>query len=235
MNRFLPPPLLHLSPPHPCGYLRHSASTLSVDATWPMNPFLYEWLLEKGFRRSGSHVYRPCCAGCAECLPVRLPAGRFIPQRSLRRVWERNRDLSVTFHPAGYTDERFRLYHRYIQVRHGDGSMADPGPEDFADFLLSHWGMTLFIEFRRHHRLLAVAVTDLLPRSLSAVYTFFDPDEQARSLGSLAILQQIHHAREQERDWLYLGYWIQSCPKMAYKSRFRPMEFLSGQHWQPLT
>ncbi len=232
----LTPPLLHLSPPHSCGYLPVSdAATLFVETTWPMNPLLYEWLLQRGFRRSGSHVYRPYCSACNECLPIRLSVRQFHPQRSLKRVIEKNKDLSVSLHPAGYTDERFKLYQRYLQNRHADGTMANPKPEDFSDFLLSHWGMTLFVEFRRDHRLLAVAVVDLLPHSLSAVYTFFDPDEHARSPGTLAILWQVQYAIEQQLEWLYLGYWIRNCRKMSYKSRFQPLEVHKMQRWQPFS
>ncbi|HIJ84489.1 MAG: Arginyltransferase [Magnetococcales bacterium] len=229
---FVDPPTLHLSLPHPCGYLPDlQAATMFVDSTWPVDPHLYEWLLERGFRRSGSHVYRPCCPDCTACLPVRLPVQRFHPQRSLRRVQEKNRDLSVSVHPARYNDERFALYLDYLQTRHASGPMAAAEPHDFTEFLLCDWGETRFVEFRLGQRLLAVAVMDVLPGSLSAVYTFFDPRQHQRSLGSVAVLWQVQHAIQQQLPNLYLGYWIKNCRKMAYKARFQPMEGYSRQQW----
>lgn len=199
-----------------------------------MDPIRYGWLLEKGFRRSGSHVYRPYCSHCIECLPVRLPVKRFTLQRSLKRVLEKNTDLMVSCKPAFYNDERFELYRKYIRARHADGPMAIPEPNDFSDFLLCSWGRTEFIEFRHDQRLLAVAVVDLLPNALSAVYTFFDPDTHQRSLGSLAVLWQVQHAIAQKLPWLYLGYWIKDCRKMVYKSRFKPMEGYTMQEWKTI-
>ncbi|HAT49057.1 MAG: arginyltransferase [Nitrospirae bacterium] len=229
-----PLPLL-LSPIHPCGYLpAQNSASLFVDPTWPMDPLQYGWLLEKGFRRSGSHVYRPYCTHCTECVPVRLPAKRFTLQRSLRRVLEKNTDLTVSCRPAFYNDERFELYCNYLEARHADGPMDTPEPKDFSDFLLCNWGHTQFVEFRQDRRLLAVAVVDVLPNALSAVYTFFDPEARQRSLGSLAVLWQVQHTIARKLSWLYLGYWIKDCRKMTYKSRFHPMEGYIRQEWKTI-
>ena len=74
-----------------------------------------------------------------------------------------------------------------------------------------------------------MAVTDRLATGLSAVYTFFDPDEPRRSLGRYAILWQIEEARRSELPALYLGYWIRNCRKMNYKTEYRPLEMLISQ------
>ena len=108
---------------------------------------------------------------------------------------------------------------------------ADAGK--YLEFLTSPWSATTFYEFRHGPRLLAVAVVDRLEQSLSAVYTFFDPDLPARSLGTYAILWEIEEARRLNLRWLYLGYWIRECPKMSYKGRFRPMEIYRHGHWRP--
>ncbi|MBF0141282.1 MAG: arginyltransferase [Magnetococcales bacterium] len=228
-------PSLHLTQPHSCGYLpAHDAATLFVDPSWPMDSELYGWLLQQGFRRSGSHVYRPFCDHCRECVPVRLPVNQFRPQRTLKRILAKNRDVTVSLHPASYNEERFVLYTHYLKIRHADGPMAAPTPSDFCDFLLCDWGETQFVEFRLRQQLVAVAVMDVLPDALSAAYTFFDPTQFHRSLGSLAILWQITHAVQQQLTWLYLGYWIKDCRKMTYKSRFRPLEGYIMHQWGTL-
>ena len=111
--------------------------------------------------------------------------------------------------------------------------MDDPGPADFEGFLACDWSPTRFLEIRNDKQLVAVAVTDVLADSLSAVYTFFDPELAARSLGTFAILSQIEHARKAGLDYLYLGFWLRDHPKMDYKQRFRPLEYLSGRDWLP--
>lgn len=223
-----------ISAPHECGYLPENlAVTLMADPKLPWNNVLYQHFLEYGFRRSGSMVYRPYCPLCHACVAVRIPVDRFRPDRSMRRCWQRNQDLEVTMTPARFNAEHFDLYCRYINSRHQDGPMADPSAEGFIDFLVTAKVDVTFYEFRRQGRLVMVAVSDILPRSLSAVYTFFDPEEYRNSLGTFAVLWQAVEAVRLEKKHLYLGYYIQRCRKMAYKTRFRPMEALSENGWSP--
>ena len=101
----------------------------------------------------------------------------------------------------------------------------------YQSFLLCAGLDTLLYEFRSGEQLLAVAVTDPLEQGLSAVYTFYDPDQAARSLGRYSILWQIHEARRLGLPWLYLGYWIKECRKMSYKDEYRPLETFRHGHW----
>ncbi len=226
---------LFLTPPHDCGYIaRQQAATLFVDPKQRLDDGLYEYLLERGFRRSGNHVYRPYCADCSACIPVRIPVDLFQPSRNMRRVLRRNRDLRVSVSKPGYGEAVFDLYRRYLNHRHANGPMENPKPEDFLDFLTSWWCQSRFVEFWSGDRLLMVAVTDYLPKALSSVYTFFDPRESSRSLGTRAILWQIEESRRRRKSRLYLGYWIKSCQKMSYKARFRPLEIHRGAQWLEL-
>jgi arginine-tRNA-protein transferase len=224
---------LHHAPSHACSYLPDREARLAyVDPVLPMDATLYGELVALGFRRSGGLVYRPDCAACVECVPVRLPVSRFVADRSQKRVWANNRDLSVNVMPARYTPESHALYMRYLSRRHADGGAVDSSPEAFIGFLDGGWSQTAFVEFRLGSRLLAVAVVDCLPRAWSAVYTFFDPEFPTRSLGVLAVLWQIAEARRLGLDWLYLGYWVEACRKMTYKSRYRPLEAYLRGRWQ---
>ena len=228
-------PALYLSAEHPCSYLPgRQARTLFIDPLAPMNGRLYLRLLEHGFRRSGSHVYRPACARCRACIPLRLPVHAFSPNRSQRRAWERNRAaLSLRDLPPHFDRAHFALYRRYIDSRHAGGSMADASPESYEDFLLSPWGgETRLLELRLGDRLMAVAVTDVLENALSAVYTFFDPELSGQAPGTAAVLCQIAEARRLALDWLYLGYWIEDCRKMSYKDHFRPLEAWIDGAWR---
>lgn len=219
--------------PHACSYLPgQRATTLFVDPAAPITGGLYSELSELGFRRSGPHVYRPHCSHCQACVPARIPVAAFRPNRSQRRIWQRNRDIEVSEAGDLQAPEYYRLYARYISQRHRDGDMYPPTEEQFESFLSAEWGLTHFYRFRAAERLLAVSVVDHMHSGLSAIYTFFDPDAaQRRSLGTFAILWQIELARRLGLPALYLGYWIDGCRKMNYKLRFQPAELLIDGRW----
>jgi arginyl-tRNA--protein-N-Asp/Glu arginylyltransferase len=229
---------LYLTGEHACSYIPGlSARTLFVDPLHRVDATTYGLLLERGFRRSGTHIYRPACTRCHRCVSVRIPVREFVPSRSQRRNWKRNAsDLSWTSRPAAFHPGHYRLYQAYLQSRHADGSMAeDASPSSYFDFLVAPWGgETRFLELRTGSRLMAVAVTDVLPRALSAVYTFFDPELSDRAPGTCAILAQIREAQRLGLDYLYLGYWIGECRKMSYKDRYRPTEAWTGEGWRHL-
>lgn len=223
------------TPPHDCGYLDdRRAVTLFVDPRMRPDVATYTLLSEHGFRRSGSHIYRPKCPTCTACIPIRVPVAAFRPRRQQRRNLRMNADLTLQARDAAFDAEHFALYERYIAARHTGGGMENPDPDTYLDFLTANWATTTFYEFRCGQRLLAVAVVDELDDGLSAVYTFYDPAESRRSLGRFAVLKQIELARDRGLRWLYLGYWIGACRKMAYKTEYRPHEmFLSGAWCEP--
>ena len=224
---------LYITTEHPCGYYddRNSAN-LIPDPQQAMNSWLYGQLVNKGFRRSGGFVYRPHCSTCHRCIPCRLNVERFKPNRNQRRCLKRNQDLTTHIKDASFSNEYLDLYQRYMDSRHTDSSMASPTEDDFKNFLLCDWGQTLFIESRLNGRLMAVAVADFLNGGPSAVYTFFEPEEQKRSLGTFAIMQQIWLARLYKLEHVYLGYWIKDHPKMDYKSKFHSVELYLDEAWR---
>lgn len=223
------------TPPHECSYLHdREATTMFVDPRAQVDKRLYSQLTALGFRRSGSHYYRPHCEHCKACVPVRLNVERFRPDRSQRRVINRNRDLTCTLVRARFSERYYQLYARYIELRHADGDMFPPSREQFTSFLVEGATDTWFLEMTSGDRLIALAVIDAMDDGLSAIYTMFDPDEEQRSLGTFAVLWQISEAARQGLPHLYLGYWIRECRKMNYKTRFQPIEALVEGHWQPL-
>jgi len=228
-------PDIFLSMPHPCSYLPgRTAATLFIDPRFPLDRDRYGAFTRLGFRRSGDLIYRPHCPGCVACVPVRIPIERFEPNRGQRRIWAKNQDLQIIARPSIFMREQFDLYLRYQAARHPGGGMDDPDSQKYINFLTGRRVETTFFEMREADRLLGVAVIDRLNDGLSAVYTFYDPDETARGLGTFAILWQIEHARALRLPWLYLGYWIAESQKMAYKTNFRPIEVFRNSQWAEL-
>ena len=223
---------LFITTEHACGYYddRHSAN-LIPDPQRSMNAWLYARLVIHGFRRSGGFVYRPHCASCQRCIPCRIDVQRFKPNRNQRRCLKRNQDLTTHIKDAHFTEEYLHLYQRYMESRHKDSSMASPQQDDFKNFLLCDWSQTLFIETRLNGQLLSVTVADFLNIGPSAVYTFFQPEEHKRSLGTFAVMQQIWLARLYQREHVYLGYWIEDHPKMDYKACFDAVELFQDGFW----
>ncbi len=229
------PVQFYATPPAACPYLPDQESISLFADPAVTSRALYNQLARLGFRRSGSHVYRPACASCTACIPVRIPVAEFQPRRRQRRCLQRNADLSHALVKAHCNPEVYTLYCQYLAARHPGGGMDEPTPDQFSQFLLSGWSDTWFLELRLGQQLVAVAVTDRLEDGLSAVYCFYDPTLSARSLGQAAILQQIQAARDLRLPYLYLGYWIAASRKMAYKGDYRPLQaWRGGSDWEAL-
>jgi len=217
---------------HPCSYLdNQQASTLFIDPEQPIDLNLYSQLSRNGFRRSGSHIYRPHCQACEACIPIRTVCQTFKPNRRMRRIANKNDDISINMVENIDRDEHYALYQRYVDQRHQNGDMYPASREQYDNFLTSEWQLTRFIEFRLDGRLIAAAVTDLLDDGLAAIYTYYDPDLDNRSLGVFCILSQIAMCRQMNLPYLYLGYWIKDCRKMSYKIEYRPVQIRIDERW----
>ncbi|MEZ5550399.1 MAG: arginyltransferase [Pseudomonadales bacterium] len=225
-----------LTPGHPCSYLPgREARTLFLDPRDTVSAEIYQGLAERGFRRSGGHLYRPHCEHCRACVPARIPVDGFMLRRRHRRVMRVNADLEVRIEAGAYNPIHYELYARYISARHADGDMYPPSQDQFRSFLLSQWSNTRFLCSYLEERLVAVAVMDEQPAGFAAVYTFFDPLLSDRSLGVFSILSQIDHCRRMGVPHLYLGYWIRDAQKMRYKVDYRPVELLVQGRWVRLS
>lgn len=222
--------------PEPCSYLAGKKAISAIaNPQIDIDRQTYNTLIQHGFRRSGSYLYRPHCANCSECVSVRVAVKKHQLSRNEKRIIRRNTDIKIGASKGKFRQQHFDLYRRYITSRHGDSRMANPSKADYHRFLICGWTDTIFIEFRLEKMLLAVAVVDVTDSGLSAVYTFFDPDYPARSLGHFAILNQIQQAQARNLDYLYLGYWIKECNKMHYKNRYKPLEGYINDQWQVIT
>jgi leucyl-tRNA---protein transferase len=192
----------------------------------------YDLLSRAGFRRSHAVAYRPACHDCQACVPVRVVVGGFQPNRSLRRVARRNAGLDGAIRPAQATSEQYALFNRYLSWRHSDGEMAGMGFADYRSMVDDTPIDSGLLELRdREGALVACCLVDRSADGLSAVYSFFDPDRSADSLGSFIVLRLIEEARRRALPYVYLGYWIGPSRKMAYKTRFRPLEAFGPEGW----
>ena len=225
-------PLL-LSGAQPCSYLDEEFSQSAfVHPDILMSTDIYAQLISQGFRRSGDDVYTPYCRECSACIPVRIPVKDFKPNRSQKRCANKHLNTQVLIKPAQFEQAHYYMYLRYQHSRHTEGSMADASPDEYINFLSSSWCDTLFIEFTIANELAGIAVVDQFENAWSAVYTFFEPKLSDYSLGVYAVLWQIKHCMQLNKEFLYLGFWIEACRKMNYKTQYQPLELLINQQWQ---
>lgn len=218
---------------HPCSYIPGLiARNAVVDPDYQMNPEIYDYLIQNGFRRSGEQLYRPYCHTCEKCVTTRIPVAEFKRSRSQKRIWKLNQDIVVKINTDGFRQEYLPIYQRYLESRHE--SLEYEGVEKF---LMAQWCNVHFYEFyqqdeKSQQELIGIAVTDDVKSGLSAVYTFFDPEQGSkRSLGVFALLWQVEYALEKNLQYVYPGFWIKDCRKMNYKSNFQPLEGLVKGKW----
>jgi arginine-tRNA-protein transferase len=236
-------PQFYLTAPAPCPYLPgRQERKVFTHLIGQRAPQLNDVLTQGGFRRSQNIAYRPACDGCRACVSVRIVVDDFEWTRGFRRVERRNADLVGATLNHTPTAEQYSLFRRYLDSRHGDGGMADMSVLDYAMMVEDTHVTTRMIEYRRRGpdtringrgvgEILGVSLTDVLADGLSMVYSFYDPEEDARSLGSFMILDHVRRAKAMGLTYVYLGYWVEGSRKMDYKRRFQPLEYLTPPGW----
>ena len=226
------PSKIGLSQQFACSYLDNQQEQLLVILDHSCYcPNRFEELLCLGFRRSGDQIYRPHCPTCNACQSMRIDVNQFIPSKSQKR--KRKKILEPFSFSVSHKErhEYYPLYEKYISLRHFDGSMYPPSKAQYESFILCQWMPISFIELWHGEKLVAVAVTDTMPNALSAIYTFFDPEYEQFSLGTIMILAQIEHGEKTNKQYVYLGYQIDACKKMSYKTQFNPSQRFIRDKW----
>ncbi len=225
VDRILETSALPLGPELDCPYLPGRKARHRGFVTDHCDPEVYHALLDRRFRRSGNLFYQPQCPNCRECVQMRIPVGGFRPSKSQRRVWRDNHDLSVTVRSPVLTDEKWRLYARYLEQQH-DGTMS-AAYDDLERFLYRSPVDSIEFTYHLDGRLIGVAVADRSTSALSSVYMFFDPNLSGRSPGTYSMLWEIDYCRRSDIPYYYVGFYVADCRKMNYKSRFKPHERLT--------
>jgi arginine-tRNA-protein transferase len=235
-------PRFFVTAPSPCPYVPgRTERKVFAELKGPDAAEMNEALGRIGFRRSQTVVYRPSCDFCQACTSVRVVTARFRPSVSQKKLLKRHSDLEVHACEPWSTDEQWRLLSRYLAARHPDGGMAAMDGHDFADMVEQSPVDTVIVEYRepsidgRPGQLVGCCLTDKQSDGLSMIYSFFETENIDRpGLGNFIIVDHILRAGRAGLPYVYLGYWIDGCDRMAYKRRFKPVEALIGGAWREM-
>lgn len=237
-------PDFYVTAAQPCPYVsgrleRKLFTHLTTDKPLPFIDNLLRW----GFRRSQNIAYMPYCEGCHSCVSVRVIVDEFEPTGSMRRIQSNNLDVVASRVSATPNAEQFTLFRRYIDARHSDGGMADMTALDYSLMVEESVIDTVITEYRikpanealasdpHSWPLAGASLCDHLSDGISMVYSFYEPTESKRGLGTYMILETIQYAKSLGLPYVYLGYWIEGSRKMGYKTRFIPQEHLGQNGW----
>ena len=156
---------------------------------------LYQQLSAQGFRRSGSHLYRPRCGHCNACIAVRLPVSSFHRDAPSVAPARKTRICVLELRMPALRRRHYKSMNATSACAIQTVICTRPVKISSNRFSLRLGRNTVRLPLSRTNSLISVAVTDQLDDGLSAVYTFFEPSESARSLGVFSILQQIEQCR----------------------------------------
>jgi leucyl-tRNA---protein transferase len=232
-------PQFFITAPTPCPYLpgkfERKVFTHLIGAD---SRGLNTMLSQGGFRRSQNIAYRPACDHCQACTSVRVPVQDFMLSKNFKRVLRRNSDLVSEVVRARATSEHYSLFRGYIDTRHSEGGMADMSVLDFAAMVDDTVADSRIVEYRFDERcenageMACAVLMDILGDGISMIYSFYEPSYEARSLGTLMVLDAIARAQRMGLPYVYLGYFVKGSRKMEYKARFTPQQRLTADGWR---
>ena len=219
-----------------CYYLPDRPNRLEYQMVWNMSPEEYEEKMNQGCRKFGPFLFFPACPGCQECRPIRILADQFSPNRSQRRALKRNADLIIRCESPSVDERRLTLYNRYHTWREESRGWPpiEKDADDYAFTFLNSSVPAMEISAWEGDTLLAVALAEITPNTVSGIYHFHDPDHADRSLGKFIMLQVIELTKRLQKPYSYFGYYVTDCGSLNYKATFQPCEILHPDGiWRP--
>jgi arginyl-tRNA--protein-N-Asp/Glu arginylyltransferase len=186
-----------------------------------------ELLLNAGFRHFGQVFFRPICTHCRLCISVRIPVQRFSPSGSTRRLFNRNKHLTVTLEKPEPSGEHYKLYNLHKQ------RFSRRISESYDVYVKSFFYPFPFnrvLTIRDGEKLVAVTHLDVTTNAMSAIYCYFDLAYGRFSPGKYSIYKEIMIAKEMGIQWLYLGFYIPRNRHTEYKVDFKPNQFLGSDN-----
>ncbi len=219
----------------PCSYIEgNSEKRIYIDLkNFRNKTSIISKLSRSGFRRSYDHMYIPHCDSCNQCISSRINLKKFNYTKSTLRNLKVNSDLSLSFNTQNIKKERYELFIKYCSLRHNNGQMQYMSIEEFENFFHNNNNDTTIIDLiDPKQNLYGSILLDTLEDGYSAVYSFFNPYSKKRGLGKNLILRSLDLLKLNNKNNLYLGYWVKDSNTMNYKSYFKGLELFINGEWK---
>ncbi len=215
-----------------CSYFDDEISDIRYRYLQTCSTSEYQNMLEHGWRRFGKMHFVPECENCTKCISMRIDALNYKFSRSEKRVLAKNVDTKIYIQPPSLTLDHLQLYDKYhAHMSEKKGWQHSPiEPIEYnRSYVQGKAEYSKEFLYMRNNKLVGVALTDILPNSISSIYCFYDHAYEELSLGKFSILAQIKIAKELNIPYIYLGYWIKEHPSMGYKEAYKPFEILKNR------
>ncbi|MEA1918860.1 MAG: arginyltransferase [Campylobacterota bacterium] len=224
-----------------CSYLEDQQQTTHYKIIDDCSSSQCSALIERGWRRFGTMFFRPICEDCTKCESIKIDVDNYVFSKSDRRVIKKSSHFNIIIQPPTLTTQHldlFKRYHDYMQEKRGWDHQNVTAQNYFMSFVQGHGSFGYEVLYFDEERLIAVDLIDVLEEGISSIYFYYDPDYQSYSLGKYSIYYQIEYAKQLGLPWIYLGYYVQECQSLSYKSRYKPYMTLQGRpseeetyHW----
>lgn len=191
-----------------------------------------ESLIERGWRRFGNMFFRPVCSDCNACESFRIDTKNYQFTKSQRRILRKNAQTRVVVQRPQVTTthlELFEKYHLHMRDKRDWSHESTDARHYYVSFVHGHGNFGYELLYYIDDKLVGVDLVDLLPNGISSIYFYYDPDYEKYSLGTYSMLHQIQIAQDHGLDWIYMGYYVEGCQSLEYKSRYKPYEVLEGR------
>ena len=215
-----------------CSYLEGLEQTTHYKIINNCSTLECQELIERGYRRFGKMYFRPICPECNECQSIKIDVANYIFSKSARRVLRKAEHIDTYIQRPSITKEHLALfdkYHLYMKEKKGWEHNTTSADHYYGSFVVGHENFGYEILYYDDEKLIAVDLVDILDEGISSIYFYYDPDYAHLSLGKLSLYNQIRYAKETKKAWIYLGYYVENCPSLSYKSEYKPYVTLQGR------
>ena len=215
-----------------CSYLPNTQQTTHYKIIDNCSSQNCEALIDRGWRRFGAMFFRPICQECEKCESFKIDVDHFEFSKSQRRILRKNTQTKMYIQKPQVTSEHlalFEKYHLHMKDKRAWAHEETDAKHYYASFVHGHGNFGYEILYYIEDKLVGIDLVDILEKGISSIYFYYDPDYEKHSLGTYSMLQQIQLAKKNKLAWIYMGYYVQGCQSLEYKSRYTPYHVLKGR------
>ncbi len=215
-----------------CSYLDNLETTTHYKIIENCSTLACEDLIQRGYRRFGKMFFRPICLSCNECQSIKIDVINFKLSKSKRRVIKKASHIKTIVQTPNLSQEHldlFEKYHLYMKDKKDWSYNETTADHYYNSFVSGHEEFGYEVLYFDEDKLIGVDLIDILEDGISSIYFYYHPDYQEYSLGKLSLYNQINIAKQYNKKWIYLGYYVQDCPSLSYKAQYKPYLTLDGR------